>query len=265
MQGPLSTYSAIKRNNPTTYSGLVMGPWSHGAWNRADGQSLGYVKFDAKTGAHFRSNILYPFFEQHLKGKANKGAAEVYAFETGSNVWRTYAAWPPQQAKTRTLYLGADGKLGWTQPASGAAYDEYVADPLKPVPYTAYPALGVPKEYMTGDQRFASSRPDVLTYRSEVLEEDVTLAGPIKPRLFVSTTGTDADWIVKLIDVYPAEYPQGDDGAARGNDVPKPTLSMAGYQQLAMWRPAARQVPQRLRNTAAVHSGQGGSRQLQHE
>lgn len=237
LQGPLSTYAAIKRNNPTIYSGLVMGPWSHGAWNRADGQSLGHVKFDAKTGAYFRSNILYPFFEQHLKGKNNKGAAQVYAFETGSNVWRTYPAWPPQQARTRTLYLAPDGKLGWTQPGAGAEFDEYVADPLKPVPYTAYPAQGVPKEYMVGDQRFAASRPDVLTYRSEVLEEDVTLAGPIKPRLFVSTTGTDADWIVKLIDVYPAEYPHSDDGAARVNDVPKPTLTMAGYQQLVRGDP----------------------------
>jgi len=237
LQGPLSTYSAIKRNNPAIYSGLVMGPWSHGAWNRNDGQSLGYVKFDAKTGAYFRSNILYPFFEQHLKGKSNKGAAEVYAFETGSNVWRTYPAWPPQQSQPRTLYLAADGKLGWTQPDSGAAFDEYVADPLKPVPYTAYPAQGVPKEYMVGDQRFASSRPDVLTYRSEILEEDVTLAGPVKPRLFASTTGTDADWIVKLIDVYPAEYPQGEDAPARTNDVPKPTLNMAGYQQLVRGDP----------------------------
>lgn len=237
LQGPLSTYSAIKRNNPAIYSGLVMGPWSHGAWNRNDGQSLGYVKFDAKTGAYFRSNILYPFFEQHLKGKSNKNAAEIYAFETGSNVWRTYPAWPPQQAKTRTMYLGADGKLGWTQPTAGAEYDEYVADPLKPVPYIAYPAQGVPKEYMVSDQRFASTRPDVLTYRSEILEEDVTLAGPVKPRLFVSTTGTDADWIVKLIDVYPAEYPQGEEAGARVNDVPKPSLNMAGYQQLVRGDP----------------------------
>ncbi|MQA21749.1 CocE/NonD family hydrolase [Rugamonas rivuli] len=237
LQGPLTTYSSIKRNNPGIYNGLVMGPWSHGAWGRADGKTLGYIKFDAKTGEQFRSNILYPFFEQHLKGVANKNVSEVYAFETGSNVWRNYAAWPPKQTQARTLFLGPNGTLGWKQPAAGEAYDEYVADPRKPVPFTAYPAQGAPKEYMVGDQRFASSRPDVLTYRSEVLEEDITLAGPVKPKLFVSTTGTDADWVVKLIDVYPAEYPGGGDDEERGPDVPKPTLTMAGYQQLVRGDP----------------------------
>ena len=163
----------------------------------------------------------------------------MYAFETGSNVWRNYAAWPPKQAQARTLYLGPNGTLDWKQPAAGAAqaFDEYVADPRKPVPYTAYPATGVPKEYMVGDQRFASTRPDVLTYRSEVLEEDVTLSGPVKPRLFVSTTGTDADWVVKLIDVYPASYPNTGQGDEHHTDVPKPALTMAGYQQLVRGDP----------------------------
>ncbi|HEX7986830.1 MAG TPA: CocE/NonD family hydrolase [Duganella sp.] len=239
LQGPLTTYSTIKRNNPGVYSGLVMGPWAHGGWNRYEGKSLGNVQFDAKTGEYFRSKIEFPFFEQHLKGVANKNAAEVYAFETGSNVWRNYAAWPPAQARTRTLYLGPNGTLDWKQPAAGAAqdFDEYVADPRKPVPYTAYPATGVPKEYMVGDQRFASTRPDVLTYRSEVLEEDVTLSGPVKPRLFVSTTGTDADWVVKLIDVYPPSYPNGGQGDEHRTDVPKPALTMAGYQQLVRGDP----------------------------
>lgn len=238
LQGPLTTYAAIKRNNPGIYSGLVMGPWAHGGWNRYDGRSLGHVQFDAKTAEYFRSQIEFPFFEQHLKGVANKNVAEVYAFETGSNVWRNYAAWPPKQAQARTLYLGPNGTLDWKQPAAGAAqdFDEYVADPRKPVPFTAYPAVGAPKEYMVGDQRFASSRPDVLTYRSEVLEEDVTLSGPVKPRLFVSTTGTDADWVVKLIDVYPPSYP-GDKADEHRTDVPKPTLTMAGYQQLVRGDP----------------------------
>ncbi len=239
LQGPLTTYSTIKRNNPGIYSGLVMGPWSHGGWNSWDGRSLGHVQFDAKTGDYFRNQIELPFFEQHLKGVPNKNVAEVYAFETGSNVWRNYAAWPPKQAQTRTLYLGPNGTLGWMQPAAGGtqAFDEYVADPRKPVPYTAYPATGVPKEYMVGDQRFASTRPDVLTYRTEVLEEDVTLSGPVKPRLFVSTTGTDADWVVKLIDVYPPSYPNGNQGDEHHTDVPKPTLTMAGYQQLVRGDP----------------------------
>lgn len=239
LQGPLTTYSAIKRNNPGIYSGLVMGPWSHGGWSRFDGKSLGHVQFESKTGEYFRSKIEFPFFEQHLKGVPNKNVSEVYAFETGSNVWRNYAAWPPKQAQTRTLYLGPNGTLDWKQPAAGAAqaFDEYVADPRKPVPYTAYPAIGVPKEYMVGDQRFASTRPDVLTYRSEVLEEDVTLSGPVKPRLFVSTTGTDADWVVKLIDVYPSSYPNGGHSDEHHTDIPKPTLTMAGYQQLVRGDP----------------------------
>ena len=237
LQGTLSTYQAIERQNKGITNSLVMGPWVHGGWARSDGAALGNVKFDAKTAEQFRKNILFPFFEQHLKGAANKDAAEVHAFETGSNVWRTYAAWPPQQAQLRELYFGADGTLTWQQPgASASTFDEYVSDPNKPVPYIGYPATGVPQEYMVSDQRFASTRPDVLTYRSAVLEEDVTLVGPVMPKLFVSTTGTDADWVVKLIDVYPPEYPQGP-SRERGRDVPPPSVDMAGYEQLVRGDP----------------------------
>ena len=237
LQGTLSTYQAIERQNKGITNSLVMGPWVHGGWARSDGAALGNVKFDAKTGEQFRKNILFPFFEQHLKGAANKDAAEVHAFETGSNVWRTYAAWPPQQAQLRELYFGADGTLSWQQPgASTSTFDEYVSDPSKPVPYIGYPATGVPQEYMVSDQRFASTRPDVLTYRSAVLEEDVTIVGPVMPKMFVSTTGTDADWVVKLIDVYPPEYPQGP-SRERGRDVPAPSIDMAGYEQLVRGDP----------------------------
>jgi putative CocE/NonD family hydrolase len=237
LQGTLSTYQAIERQNKGITNSLVMGPWVHGGWARSDGAALGNVKFDAKTSEQFRKTILFPFFEQHLKGVANKDASEVHAFETGSNVWRKYAAWPPQQAQLRELYFGADGSLTWTQPAaSTSTYDEYVSDPKKPVPYIGYPATGVPQEYMVSDQRFASTRPDVLTYRSAVLEEDVTIVGPVMPKLFVSTTGTDADWVVKLIDVYPPEYPEGA-AQARGRDVPPPGVNMAGYEQLVRGDP----------------------------
>jgi putative CocE/NonD family hydrolase len=237
-QGPFTTYHAVKKYNPTTFSGLVIGPWVHGGWARYDGQQLGHVRFDSKTGEYFRTQIQFPFFEQHLKGvKPARPIAEVTAFETGSNVWRQYTAWPPAQAKARTLYFGAGGKLSWTQPAAGGAdYDEYVSDPKKPVPYIGYPSTDVPQEYMVSDQRFASSRPDVLVYQSEVLEEDVTVAGPVTPKLFVSTTGTDADWVVKLIDVYPAEYPGGE-RAPRGKDVGAPQASLAGFQQLVRGNP----------------------------
>lgn len=241
-QGPFTTYSAIKKNgNPGIFNGLVIGPWVHGGWAGYEGKRLGQVSFDRKTGEDFRVNIQFPFFEQHLKGmKPSKPIAEVTAFETGSNVWRQYGSWPPAPAKPRTLYFGANGKLTWQQPAAGgsadAAYDEYVSDPKKPVPYVAYATTDVPQEYMVSDQRFAASRPDVLVYQSDVLEEDVTIAGPVTPKLFVSTTGTDADWVVKLIDVYPAEYPSGEQ-RERGRDVGTPISPLAGYQMLVRGNP----------------------------
>ncbi|MFL6634628.1 MAG: CocE/NonD family hydrolase [Massilia sp.] len=236
-QGPFTTYHAIKKYNPNTFNGLVMGPWVHGGWARYDGRQLGRVSFDSKTGEYFRQHIQFPFFEQQLKGvKPAQPIAEVTAFETGSNVWRRYTAWPPVQAKARTLYFGPNGTLTWREPAAGGSYDEYVSDPNKPVPYIGYPATSVPQEYMVSDQRFAATRPDVLVYQSEVLEDDVTVAGPVTPRLFVSTTGTDADWVVKLIDVYPAEYPGGEQ-PARGNDVAPPRGTLAGYQQLVRGNP----------------------------
>ncbi|MES2261041.1 MAG: CocE/NonD family hydrolase [Pseudomonadota bacterium] len=240
LQGPLTTYHAIGRYNPGIYNGLVIGPWAHGAWAHDDGKRLGHVQFDAKTGDDFRRTMLLPFFEHHLKGVAGAPAPAVRAFETGSNVWRQYSAWPPQQAQPRTLYFGADGSLGWQQPAAGGApYDEYVSDPARPVPYVGYPVVGVPKEYMVSDQRFAASRPDVLVYRSAPLEQDVTLAGPVRPRLFVSTSGSDADWVVKLIDVYPDDYPQppADKDKDKERDVGPPPTTMAGYQQLVRGNP----------------------------
>jgi putative CocE/NonD family hydrolase len=238
-QGPFSTWQSIKKYNPGTFSGLVVGPWIHGGWARGDGQRLGHVQFDSKTAEYFRTKIQFPFFEQHLKGtRPASPIAEVTAFETGTNVWRQYSAWPPVQAKARTLYFGANGKLGWQQEATGAAFDEYVADPHKPVPYIGYPATGVPQEYMVSDQRFAATRPDVLVYQTEVLDQDVTIAGPVRPTLFVSTTGTDADWVVKLIDVYPQEYPKAEEErAGRGRDVPPPSLALGGYQQLVRGNP----------------------------
>jgi putative CocE/NonD family hydrolase len=236
-QGPFTVYQSIRKNNPGTFSGLVMGPWVHGGWARGDGKSLGYAQFDSKTSEYFRTQLQFPFFEQHLKGvKPARPIAEVTAFETGSNVWRQYTAWPPVQAKARTLYFGAGGKLGWQQPAAGALFDEYVSDPKKPVPYIGYPSTGVPQEYMVSDQRFAATRPDVLVYQSDVLDEDVTIAGPVTPKLFVSTTGTDADWVVKLIDVYPQEYPAGE-ARQRGSDVPPPALTLGGFQQLVRGNP----------------------------
>jgi putative CocE/NonD family hydrolase len=236
-QGPFATYGAIEKFNPGIVNSLVIGPWVHGGWARGEGARLGHVAFDSKTSEYFRKELQFPFFEQQLKGvKPAAAIAEVTAFETGSNVWRRYTAWPPAQARARTLYFGAGGTLTWTQPSTPAAFDEYVADPRKPVPYIGYPATGVPKEYMVSDQRFAATRPDVLVYQSEVLEDDVTIAGPVLPKLFVSTTGTDADWVVKLIDVYPAAYPETPVDH-KGGDVAAPGVAMGGYQQLVRGNP----------------------------
>ncbi|MFC0251116.1 CocE/NonD family hydrolase [Massilia consociata] len=240
--GPFLIHDAVGKHNPKTSNTLVMGPWVHGGWARGDGARLGHVQFDAKTSEYFRREIQFPFFEQHLKGvKPARTLPNVTAFETGTNVWRSYAAWPPAPARARTLYFGPNGTLDWKQPAAagagyGAGYDEYVADPRKPVPFIGYAATGMPREYMVSDQRFAATRPDVLVYQSAVLEEDVTIAGPVVPKLFVSTTGTDADWVVKLIDVYPAEYPTPA-AQAMGNDVPPPAAKLGGYQQLVRGNP----------------------------
>lgn len=243
LQGPLSTYSNIKKNNPGTFSGLVMGPWVHGGWARYDGEKLGYVQFDSKTGDYYRKNILFPFFELHLKGVTGKTIPEAQVFETGSNIWRSYAEWPPKEAQKRTLYLSEHGHLSWSTPTTSTPdasdFDEYISDPHKPVPFIHYPATGAPQEYMVSDQRFAATRPDVLVYQTDVLEQDVTIAGPVSPKLFVSTSGTDADWVVKLIDVYPDEFPSlpAATGNEKRNDVAPPETQLAGYQQLVRGGP----------------------------
>ncbi|MFZ6679968.1 CocE/NonD family hydrolase [Undibacterium sp. Tian12W] len=237
-QGPFTTYHSIKNNNKGYYNGLVMGPWSHGGWAGAEGKSLGNVSFDVKTGDYYRKNIVFPFFEQHLKGATGKALPEVTVFETGTNVWREYPSWPPQQAQKRTLYFGKDGSLSWKEPQTEFnTFDEYVSDPNKPVPFISYVATGAPREYVVSDQRFASTRPDVLVYQTEPLEEDVTVVGPVNPKLFISTSGTDVDWVVKLIDVYPSAYPDKQVVRERANDVPPPSVAMAGYQQLVRGEP----------------------------
>ena len=228
--GPYKIYRAVAENNPIAPNTLVIGPWVHGGWAGGDGDKLGNVTFAAKTSEFFRDHIQFPFFEQYLKDKEDAKLPSALMFETGTNVWRRYESWPPKAAQPKTLYFHAHGKLSFDPPTSNNdAPDEYVSDPLKPVPFVGYTAEDVPQEYMVSDQRFAASRPDVLVYESETLAEDVTLAGPVAPRLHVSTSGTDSDWDVKLIDVYPGDYP---------DNVPNPTeVHMGGYQQLVRGEP----------------------------
>jgi putative CocE/NonD family hydrolase len=243
LQGPFSTFHAIDKNNPGIFNALVVGPWVHGGWGRYDGEHLGRVEFAANTGDYYRKNILFPFFEQYLKGNGDAKLPKAYVFETGTNVWRRYSEWPPKSAEAKTLYFRAGGGLSFDPPASDApAFDEYVSDPAKPVPYVNYAEDEVPQEYMVSDQRFADSRTDVLVYETQVLQEDVTIAGPVSPRMFVSTSGMDSDWDVKLIDVYPPDYPDSklDEPVSEDKprtDVPPPVFTMGGYQQLVRGEP----------------------------
>jgi putative CocE/NonD family hydrolase len=223
--GALETYKNTERQSPGAVNMLVMGPWVHGGWARGDGDRLGDVTFGAKTGPFFREQIELPFFQFHLKGKADPKLPEAYVFETGLNQWRKLEAWPPKESQPKSLYLRAGGALSFDAPgAEATAFDEYVSDPAKPVPYINGIAIGMTQEHMVEDQRFASRRPDVLVYQTEPLDHDVTIAGPLVANLRVSTTGTDSDWVVKLIDVYPDGYP----GAAPQGGY----STMGGYQQL---------------------------------
>ena len=205
--GPMSIYYTIEKKNSNNKSTLVVGPWLHGGWARMAGNSLGNIRFDSKTGVYFRKEVEFPFFNYYLKDKGQLNLPEALVFETGSNQWRSYGQWPPKEAKEKNIYFNAGGKLSFTPPSekSDQANDSYISDPNKPVPFSAEIRTSQGHLWMVEDQRFAARRPDVLVYQSDVLTEDVTIAGPIIASLYVSTTGTDADWIVKLIDVYPGD------------------------------------------------------------
>lgn len=242
LQGPFTTFHSVDQNNPGIFNALVVGPWVHGGWARYDGDHLGYAEFAANTGDFYRKNIVFPFFEHYLKDAPDPKLPKAYVFETGTNVWRRYSAWPPKNAEARTMYLQPHGGLSFDAPSNDSpAFDEYVSDPAKPVPFVNYTAMQVPQEYMVSDQRFAARRPDVLVYETPVLQEDVTISGPVSPKLFVSTSGTDSDWDVKLIDVYPEDYPESklepQEDRDKRTDVGPPTFTMAGYEQLIRGEP----------------------------
>ncbi|WP_419163399.1 CocE/NonD family hydrolase [Candidatus Palauibacter sp.] len=220
--GPMSIYRTVEEENPGLENTLVVGPWLHGGWRRMDGDFLGCIAFDTKTSLHFQTEFQFPFFEYHLKDEGMWDATEANVFLTGSNEWRAYDSWPPAGVTSTSLYLGSDGTLSFEPPSQtgDSAADSYVSDPANPVPFSAEERTTLGHLWKVEDQRFASERPDVLVYQSEPLEEDLTIAGPIGAEVFVSTTGTDSDWIVKLIDVYPDDAPP-----SANCDVP-----MGGYQ-----------------------------------
>ncbi|MEO8520454.1 MAG: CocE/NonD family hydrolase, partial [Acidobacteriota bacterium] len=232
--GPLRIYRAIEDKNRKTPNLLVMGPWSHGGWGRGTGLTLGNLNFGVKTGEFFREHIQFPFFAHYLKD-APAALPEAWMFLTGVNEFRRLEAWPPANLTPSTLYFDAAGRLSTTAPAGPEAFDEYVSDPSRPVPYVGYIAAGMTRDYMTEDQRFAAQRTDVLVYQTPPLESDMVVAGPVKVTLHVATSGTDSDFVTKLIDVYPNDYPTPP--APAGEPLRANAVKMGGYQQLVRGEP----------------------------
>ncbi len=224
--GALNTYQSIKKQNPQLSNRLVMGPWVHGGWSRGTGELVGNVDYGPSPSLYYQENIEAPFFKTYLKDAKPDASklAEACIFEGGTNRWRTFAAWPPKEAQDQTLFFQPDGKISFEKPAAGSEFDQFLSDPAHPVPFTEATNVGMTREYMTDDQRFASRRPDVLTYQTDPLTDPLTLAGPIQALLQVATTGSDADWVVKIIDVYPDNTPD--------NPRNLPNVHLGGYQQM---------------------------------
>ncbi len=221
--GAWNTYKSIELQNPGAENILVMGPWAHGQWAGNEAKNLGNIYWGQNTNTLFHEQEVR-FFNHHLKGETTEAFPEALIFMTGTNEWNTYDTWPPESAVEQVLYLHPGGKLSFEPPAVKEFFVEYVSDPMKPVPYTEDVHLQRTTSYMTDDQRFASRRPDVMVYQSDLLTEDVTLTGPLNADLWVSTSGTDADWVVKLIDVFPDQMP-----VPEGADIDVP---LGGYQML---------------------------------
>ena len=223
LYGPLAMYKTLEKTDKDDQVHLVMGPWNHGGWGGGPGRKLGAIDFEIDAGRIFRTEIQAPFFNYHLKGQGSPNTPEAYIFRSGTNKWMSYDSWAPKNAQKREIYLNEGGKLSFEKPkANGEAFDTYVADPKDPVPYRKRPVLATYTQgsswftWLVDDQRHLEGRKDVVSWQSDVLAEDLTVTGDIAAKLFASTTGSDSDWVVKLIDAYPAEYPAD----------PK----MAGYQ-----------------------------------
>jgi putative CocE/NonD family hydrolase len=229
LYGAINTYKTLVKQNPKTPIYFTMGPWVHGGWARGAGDHLRDVDFGGPTGPHYRDDIEFKFFSHYLKG-TDMSIAPINTFETGVNKWKEYKTWPPKEAQEKQLYLLPGGKLSFSAPVAGKdSYDEYVSDPNSPVPFLDHKSMDMDREYMTADQRFIAGRKDVLSYTTDVLTSDVTIAGNIWANLKVSTTGTDADFVVKVLDVYPDT---ASNTKFTGKDV-----KMAGYQQMVRSEP----------------------------
>jgi putative CocE/NonD family hydrolase len=225
MVGPQDAYAKLEKRDSSNRNFIVIGPWLHGQWADGDGKSLANIKFDDQpTARYFREEVQAKWFAWYLKGKGDGKFAEAISFQTGSNQWKRYTAWPPKESVTKNIYFHSDGKLSFEKPtaAETKAFDSYISDPAKPVPYRERPVeetYGTNSHWyfwLTANQRFVDNRPDVALWQTDTLKEDVTITGNVIAKLFASTSGTDADWVVKLIDVYPQVY--------------KKELKMSGYE-----------------------------------
>ena len=222
--GTFATYQSIEKQNPNASNILVAGPWFHGGWVRGNGSSFGDINFGQPTSTWYQENLELPFFKYHLKNEGSFNPAEANIFITGSNEWKKFSTWPPKDTEEKTLYLQPNGKLSFEKVQRTDSWDEYVSDPNAPVPYQDGVLTSRSREYMIDDQRFASRRPDVRVFQTEPLTADITLTGPILAKLVVSTSGSDADYVVKLIDVYPEDA---------ADPIPNPrNIVMGGYQML---------------------------------
>ncbi len=243
LTGPLAIYKTIEKKDPNAYNTIVMGPFGHGRWSRETGHTMhSNIYFGDSIATFYQKNIEQKFFNHFLKGTGDKasGLPEAYMFNTGKNEWRTFDKWPSPAAVKEKLFLNSDGKLAAAQPAA-AGSTSYVSDPLKPVPYTEDLPTTIgftPHNYMSEDQRFAGRRTDVLVFQTDVLTDDVTLGGEIMAHLKVASTGTDADFFVKLIDVYPANEPNNP-------YMPNKSITLSNYQQMVR----SEVMPARFRNS----------------
>ncbi len=228
LYGPLNIYQTLEQNHAEMFNCLVMGPWSHGQWSSAaPNTQVGNLDFGLGISEYYQREVELPFFEHFLKGVAQPPAFEALVYDTGRGQWQTFDHWPPRESEPFGMHFGDDQQLSFTPGPTANGFAEFDSDPAKPVPYRKMSDLTIrftPRPYMTDDQRFATEHPDVLVYQTDVLEEDVTLVGPLSAHLQVSTTQTDADWVVKLIDVYPEETP---------NQATTPAgIELGGYQQM---------------------------------
>jgi len=231
--GAWNSYKAAEKNNPgKEFNKLIMGPWYHNQWANNDGTHLGNINFGSNTSAWYQQNIEIPFFNYFLKGKGDiSGIPEATVFITGENKWRQFAQWPPKDKEDKVLYFQDKGKLDWTTPKAVASFSDYMSDPSKPVPYTEDVHFGRTRDYMTDDQRFAERRPDVLSFKTNILDEDVTVTGVVTADLLTSISTTDADFVVKLIDVFPDSLSYNNIDIYSDKD-PVLAYPMGGYEML---------------------------------